>query len=63
MNCKVKLLLIMGFIKHALEMITIALYDFFSHHIIIYTAKQVQQTAARYDAAGFDGNAYRPAEI
>ena len=53
----------MGFIKHALEMITSALYDFLSHHLIIYTAKQVQQTAARYDAAGFGGNANRPAEI
>ena len=53
----------MGFIKHALEMIISALYDFLSHHLIIYTAKQVQQTAARYDAAGFDGHANRPAEI
>ena len=52
----------MGFIKHALELITSALYDFLSHHLIIYTAKQVQQTAWRYDT-GFDGNANRPAEI
>ena len=44
-------------------MIISALYDFLSHHLIIYTAKQVQQTAARYDAAGFDGHANRPAEI
>ena len=58
-----KLSLLMGFIKHALEMIISALYDFLSHHLIIYTAKQVQLTSGRYDAAGSDGNANRPAEI